>query len=84
MQEPRFDHVCCFPESSYHDHRAAEIHAKVLEALNSAQPDVVFAPATPFPEGMAAVAYRRRSGSRCFMMDDAWSTPTAGAPSCPA
>ncbi len=67
-----FDHVCCFPDSSYHDDRAAEIHAKVLAALNRAQPDVVFAPATPFPEGMAAVAYRRQSGNRTFMMDDAW------------
>ena len=66
------DHVVCFSGSSYHDHRAAEIHAKVLAALNRAQPDVVFAPATPFPEGMAAVAYRRRSGRRTFMMDDAW------------
>lgn len=71
-QESGFDHVCCFPGSSYHDHRASEIHAKVLAALDRAQPDVVFAPATPFPEGMAAVAYRRRSGARSIMMDDAW------------
>ncbi len=72
LPEAGFDHVCCFPGSSYHDHRAAEIHAKVLAALDRAQPDAVFAPATPFPEGMAAVAYRRHSGARSFMMDDAW------------
>jgi 1,2-diacylglycerol 3-alpha-glucosyltransferase len=67
-----FEHLCCFPGASYHDHRAARIHAKVLAALTEARPDVVFAPATPFPEGMAAVEYRRRSGCRMFMMDDAW------------
>lgn len=67
-----FDHICCFPGTSYHDHDADEIHGKVLAALNEVQPDVVFAPATPFPEGMAAVAYRQRTGTRTFMMDDAW------------
>ena len=72
MSDAGFDHVCCFPGTSYHDHRAPAIHAAVLAALKRAQPDVVFAPATPFPEGMAAVAYRRHSGNRTFMMDDAW------------
>lgn len=67
-----FDHICCFPGTSYHDHDAAEIHGNVLAALNHAQPDVVFAPATPFPEGMAAVVYRQRTGTRTIMMDDAW------------
>ena len=67
-----FDHLRCFSGSSYHDHIAREIHTRVLEVLNRAEPDVVFAPATPFPEGMAAVAYRRRSGARVIMMDDAW------------
>ena len=66
------ERICCFPGSSYHEHSAAQIHAKVLAVLNEAQPDLVFAPATPFPEGMAAVAYRRQSGARAFMMDDAW------------
>ena len=44
-----FDHRCCFPGSSYHTHRAPEIYARVLEALSRIEPDVVFAPATPFP-----------------------------------
>ena len=65
-------HICCFPGSSYHAHTARQIHAKVLAVLTDEQPDVSFAPATPFPEGMAAAAYRRQSGSRMFMMDDAW------------
>lgn len=67
-----YDRVCCFPGSSYHHHSARQIHAKVLAVLSELQPDVIFAPATPFPEGMAAVAYRHQSGSRMFLMDDAW------------
>lgn len=72
LPEAGFEHICCFPETSYHDHQAAEIHDKVLAALNEARPDLIFAPATPFPEGMAAVAYRQRTGTRTFVMDDAW------------
>lgn len=66
------ERVCCFRGMSYHDLSSRQIHTKVLEALDAAQPDFVLAPATPFPEGMAAVAYRERSGSRLVMMDDAW------------
>jgi glycosyltransferase involved in cell wall biosynthesis len=44
----------------------------VRGALLELEPDVVLAPATPFPEGMAAIAYRNASGARVFMMDDAW------------
>ena len=68
-----FDHICCFQNSSYHDHSALEIHSKVLAALEAAAPDVVFAPATPFPEGMAAITYREQSFARTIMMDDAWT-----------
>jgi glycosyltransferase involved in cell wall biosynthesis len=67
-----YDRICCFPGTSYHAYTARQIHAKVLAMLTDARPDVVFAPATPFPEGMAAVVYRRQSSSRMIMMDDAW------------
>jgi L-malate glycosyltransferase len=67
-----FAHHCCFPGSCYHDHKTDEIHGKVRALLASLQPDVVFAPATPFPEGMAADAHRLQSGCRRVMMDDAW------------
>jgi glycosyltransferase involved in cell wall biosynthesis len=67
-----FKRICCFPGTSYHDHKAGEIHEKVLGLLHDLMPDVVFAPATPFPEGIAAVAYRLSSGKRVVMMDDAW------------
>lgn len=63
---------CCFPGATYHELRADEIHAGVLATLRKAQPDLVLAPATPFPEGMAAVSYRMTSASRGVLMDDAW------------
>lgn len=71
-QTDDFEHICCFPGSSYHDHTAAEVNRTVLKFLMRLQPEVIFAPATPFPEGMAADAYRLRSGCRRIMMDDAW------------
>lgn len=66
------EHICCFPDASYHDHRAKEIYKKVLQVLTDLRPDVVFCPATAFPEGMAALAYRLANGKRAVMMDDAW------------
>ena len=66
------EHICCFPGASYHDHRAREVYGKVLQVLIDLRPDVVFCPATAFPEGMAALAYRLKHGKRVVMMDDAW------------
>jgi len=68
----KLDYVCCFPHDSYHNHSAREVHRKVLKVLNDIKPDVVFAPAIPFPEGIAALAYRMKSGARSVVMDDAW------------
>lgn len=65
-------HICCFPKATYHTHKAKDIFKKVLEVLNYLKTDVVFAPATPFPEGMAAIAYGRINKKRIVMMDDAW------------
>jgi len=63
---------CCFPDRTYHELTAREINTRVYAILMSLAPDVVFAPATPFPEGMAAVRYRLASGARVVIMDDAW------------
>lgn len=49
-----------------------EVFAQTLAALRDLQPDVVFSPATPFPEGMAAIRYRNESAARVFLMDDSW------------
>jgi len=67
-----FEHICCFPGMSYHQLRAAQIHGNVLSILERLEPEIVFAPATAFPEGMATYAYRLRSGNRAVMMDNAW------------
>lgn len=66
------EYICCFPGESYHDHSAREVRRRVLEVLTDAKPDVVFSPAIAFPEGMAALAYRLKSGARVVIMDDAW------------
>ena len=62
----------CFPGHSYHDLAARRVLRVVESSLRGIAPDVVFAPATAFPEGMAAVSYRLRSESKVVMMDDAW------------
>lgn len=64
--------LCCFPGSSYHAHTATQIKQSVFERLKHFKPDIVFAPATAFPEGMAAVQYRTHVGGKNVMMDDAW------------
>jgi glycosyltransferase involved in cell wall biosynthesis len=67
-----YDSVCCFPHRNYHDLSPKEIRARVVAELLSLRPDVVFAPATAFPEGMGALMYRLRNGSISIVMDDAW------------
>jgi len=59
-----FEHICCFPKVSYHKLRPRNIHKSVFNILFKLKPDVIFAPATPLPEGMAAYAYRLVSGCR--------------------
>lgn len=70
--EGGFKHICCFTEMSYHQLKPGEIYKQVFDLLIELRPDLVFAPATPFPEGMAAFTYRLASGARAVMMDDAW------------
>ncbi len=67
-----FEHICCFSGVSYHQYKSDEIHKKVSTLLTNLKPYVIFAPATPFPEGMAAFTYRLTSGTRAVMMDDTW------------
>jgi glycosyltransferase involved in cell wall biosynthesis len=77
-KEGDFVHVCCFPRSSYHNHTSGHIFRAVETVLRKLNPDVIFAPATPFPEGMAAVSHRCRSTARVIMMDDAWKQTDRG------
>jgi glycosyltransferase involved in cell wall biosynthesis len=64
--------IICFPGQVYQHFSADAIHEKVLSRLRQLNPYIVFAPATAFPEGMAALAYRRESGCKVIIMDDAW------------
>lgn len=66
------DYICCFPGKSYHSLKEKEIHSKVLTILKKLQPDIVFAPASAFPEGMAAYYHRLLHASTAVMMDDMW------------
>jgi glycosyltransferase involved in cell wall biosynthesis len=68
-----FEWQCLFPGASYHDHSAGNIHGAVLAALRRLHPDAILAPASAFPEGMAAFRYRLESGCYAVMMDDAWA-----------
>ena len=68
----KLNYNCCFPGENYHSRKAKEIYKKVLSVLEDLNPDIVFAPAIAFPEGIAAVAYRINSGARAVTMDDAW------------
>jgi glycosyltransferase involved in cell wall biosynthesis len=68
-----FEHICCFPNSAYHNLKAGDIHAKVLDTLSGVDPDVILCPATPFPEGMAAIYYRSKFNRKVIVMDDSWA-----------
>jgi glycosyltransferase involved in cell wall biosynthesis len=69
---PREDRFCCFPGVDYQSLGAQAIHRRVKALLESIRPDVVVGHATPFPEGMAAIAYRNASAARVYVVDDAW------------
>jgi glycosyltransferase involved in cell wall biosynthesis len=62
----------CFAQGAYHDYTARQVRARTEEVLREIDADIVFAPATAFPEGMAALSWRRRAGRRSVLMDDAW------------
>lgn len=66
------EHIVCFPGRNYHHITARTIHRKVYEVLVEQDADVVFAPATAFPEGMAAILYRTVHNKKSVLMDDVW------------
>lgn len=66
------DYVCLFTGKSYRALSPYIIHATALRTLEKIRPDVVIAPSTPFPSGMAAVKYSLSNSSLTIMMDDAW------------
>ena len=67
-----FPKICCFPEGFYHQYTSQQIFHRVFLSLRHLNPDIILAPATAFPEGMAAVHYRNVYKKRVVMMDDAW------------
>lgn len=71
IRDSEFEWIRCLEGISYNKLPATEIHQRVLSILLGLAPQVVFAPATPFPEGMAAVSYRNRTTARVIVMDDA-------------
>lgn len=70
---PPVHYRCCFPGQNYHNLSARKVHNNVLQLLFELMPDIVFAPATPFPEGMAAIQYRTVMNKKVVMMDDVWA-----------
>jgi glycosyltransferase involved in cell wall biosynthesis len=69
---PPIQYHCCFPDANYHKLSANQIHDAVFDTLCRLQPNIVFAPATPFPEGMAAIRYGTDRNKKSVMMDDSW------------
>jgi 1,2-diacylglycerol 3-alpha-glucosyltransferase len=72
MENRGDDYICLFSGKSYRALSPYTIHATAFRALENIQPDVVIAPATPFPSGMASVKYSLNHKSLMIMMDDAW------------
>jgi glycosyltransferase involved in cell wall biosynthesis len=75
------ERYCCFPGRDYQALSAREVRSGVLAILREVAPDVVYGHATPFPEGMAAIAYRNESHARVFLFEDAWSATDRSGPS---
>jgi glycosyltransferase involved in cell wall biosynthesis len=70
--EPTEDYICLFSGKSYRALSASTLHASAYRTLENITPDVVIAPSTPFPSGMAAVKYCLVHEKLSVMMDDAW------------
>lgn len=76
IEQARFseviNHVRVIEVTNYNNMSAVEIGREVYKTLQRLQPTVILCPATPFPEGMAALRFRAKSMCRVFIMDDAW------------
>lgn len=66
------DYICLFSGKSYRALAPHTIHTTALRTIERLQPDVVIAPATPFPSGMASIKYSLQHNKISVMMDDAW------------
>jgi glycosyltransferase involved in cell wall biosynthesis len=66
------DYICLFSGKSYRALAPYTIHTTALRTIERLAPDVVIAPATPFPSGMASVKYSLQHNKISVMMDDAW------------
>ncbi len=66
------DYICLFSGKSYRALAPSTIHKTVLRTIERLHPDVVIAPATPFPSGMASIKYSLRYNKISILMDDAW------------
>jgi glycosyltransferase involved in cell wall biosynthesis len=66
------DYICLFSGKSYRALAPYTIHTTALRTIERLQPDVVIAPATPFPSGMASIKYCLQHNKISVMMDDAW------------
>ena len=66
------DYICLFSGKSYRALAPHTIHTTALRTIERLQPDVVIAPATPFPSGMASIKYSLYHNKISVMMDDAW------------
>ena len=66
------DYICLFSGKSYRALAPHTIHTTALRTIERLHPDVVIAPATPFPSGMASVKYSLQHNKISVMMDDAW------------
>ena len=66
------EQITCFQATPYKSLQARTIYRRIYGLLRVVKPDIVFAPATPFPSGMASTKYRLQYHNRLVMMDDAW------------
>ena len=64
--------ICCFEERGYSSLSAMEVSRRIESMLHELKPNVIFAPAPAFPEGVGAIRYRNRSTARILIMDDIW------------
>ena len=66
------DYICLFSGQSYRALAPYTIHTTAYRTITSLNPDVIIAPATPYPSGMASVKYSADHSKLSVMMDDAW------------
>jgi glycosyltransferase involved in cell wall biosynthesis len=71
--------TCC-PHARFDELDVTDVRTGVWAALDRLDPVAVFAPATPFAEGMAAITWALRHRRHVVLMDDAWEATDARGP----